>query len=1647
MSRIKFLSLFFFMLSIAFSAQPALAFTVSPQAILDPTTQQFYLQLYLQDCDYDTIKKGNLTQYITITGVDQYAASQRYRYDRTIEVRGPFKASTTYQIKVDGKICNRSGAYSGRVSIGKYPPAIQFISKGLYFSKINPHLRFRHREISSIQWKIYRIGKENRYLFSRTEEIKLRMMQTTGDLDTTVEDADYYYQYLGHLEDYPGKAFEASSTVERTDDWKVDSLDLTPYYKEGDWLAIIVGRKGANNNEMIHLANKVIQFTNLGVYVRKNDDGLWGQTVALDRGDPVFAKVLLKQKNGEVLYETDTDIDGRFHLKWNDLASRSIQKDLQRIETVRGEDSIEIFLPEGPIPLGSFPISGADHKIPVQAFVYSDRGLYRLGDTVHLTTLIRNWDLTVSQIDMTSELAIEGPVGRVHRLILNHSEFHNGGATWSWSIPDNAKTGRYRAEMRNGGRLIGVGTFAIEQIIPPTIEGDVQLKEPYATWDVEESQISPVTGTVTSRFLFGAPASGKKWEYHCVIEAGKLTPETYKDFVFEDALKVFPAMTFFQKQNLTLDHDGKGTLECEESAPLSSEMVLEKLPGIGNIKVVANVFEEGGRSIQISQSIPGYFHEVYPGIRPMFEGNLDYGRPASFQIVALDPQAGQPKAGVKLKVELFEKDYRGWYYFHGWNEPVVDSELTRTPRLVEEIVSQDEPVSYSVTPPGCCDWELRVSLADADVSSRVAFRNGWWRPAAPASALSPKITLLMDKESYTVGETAKVLVDAPFDGELLLFHEKDGRPIVVERITVVDRKAEHQLNLTRDHSPWFHLNAILLRTVKLTDSGFQAKRETPYRALGMIPIQVHARNEFLTFAVHAPEKVMPHSVLPLTITALDEEGRKIPGEVWMTVAVVDEGILNLAKFSTPDPYTGLHQRPAYPNAWYDTFGQVIPYSLHRGESAFGGDQGPLVSARIQRVIPMAWWSGIIKTDPNGEITLNVPVDDYTGRVRVMVVGWHDKRTGSAEAKVSVFAPVDLLTSLPRVFGTFDQSQAVAEVFNNTEKEQNIEVSLSTEGPLKLSDAQVTATITIPAKQSKVVNWKLEGVGSPGKAKVAFFAKNQEGNTRARSTELFVRPLGIPLEFVESFLMKGGESYQVKIPDGLEFAPGTGEWDVTLSTSPAIKIAKHLKYLVAYPHGCIEQTTSRLFAMLMLKPTLGDEVLAQSLGTKKAGEIEMFIDEGIKKLGRMQMPDGGFAFWPGAAYQYSWLNAYVAHFLWKARQLNYQIPDLLYNGTLKRLKEQFAGVRSEYVSAQDYSRDVMAYSAFVLALNGQISRSDLQWLASELKKEANRKENVKLAVANSLARATMIRAGQPGVVQALLSDLPEVTLDSPLEWWRFSHYFLSREAAFASKLYTQALFGDKSVAPPALILLDKLAEQQYTSTHTIAWTLLAVDQIFSSSGRTTKATVETPQGTTHEITTEIGHNQVIGKLVSGNGQRFSIKNESQEGNLFGHFAYRGWPMRPPQKGFENQIELRRVYMNEQGRLLRPPFSVKQGERIFVVLMARHLQRDVESLSNVAVEDWLPAGFEIENPRLLGEDALPKFPREFVDIDFWKTDYVDYLDDKISIFGTLHREPRLFVFSVRAVSQGTFQLMPSTAEAMYIPEFRALAVEDGQVTVTP
>src|SRR5262249_14816885 len=293
-----------FVLWLTTGVHSARAFAVTSQGQLDADAQQFYVFLSLEDCqpyrEYG-LRPGNLTRYVTIPGLDRYTASREYAYGTWVMVRGPFQPRTTYTISVDGAICNRPGTGQAKVTFGAFPPAIEFLSKGLYFSKIEPYLRFRYREMSAVSWTIYRIGKENRYLFSRVEGLKVYQLQTTGDTERLAK----AIPYLRYLEDYPGRRFTTVSQLQRSTEWQVQALDLTPYYREGDWIVVVASvaqpgdntaaqdtdnaeaesetdaatarNTGASGQKLTPVANTVLQFTNLGVYLRQNDSGLWGQ--------------------------------------------------------------------------------------------------------------------------------------------------------------------------------------------------------------------------------------------------------------------------------------------------------------------------------------------------------------------------------------------------------------------------------------------------------------------------------------------------------------------------------------------------------------------------------------------------------------------------------------------------------------------------------------------------------------------------------------------------------------------------------------------------------------------------------------------------------------------------------------------------------------------------------------------------------------------------------------------------------------------------------------------------------------------------------------------------------------------------------------------------------------------------------------------------------------------------------------------------------------------------------------------------------------------------------------------------------------------------------------------------------------------------
>lgn len=757
----------------------------------------------------------------------------------------------------------------------------------------------------------------------------------------------------------------------------------------------------------------------------------------------------------------------------------------------------------------------------------------------------------------------------------------------------------------------------------------------------------------------------------------------------------------------------------------------------------------------------------------------------------------------------------------------------------------------------------------------------------------------------------------------------------------------------------------------------------------------------------------------------------------MTVAVVDEGILNLAQYKTPDPYKGLHLKPEYDARWFDSFGLVVPYTLHKGLSAFGSDTGFEDAMDVTRIKPMAWWSGIVATDEKGFLKLTVPVGDYTGKVRVMVVGWSGNQTGSQQQSIPVFAPLDMHTSLPRVFGAFDKSQAVAEVFNNSETKMNIDLTIDITGPLKITDGRSKTTMTIEAKRSKTFVWNLEGIGIPGKATILF--KSDSGDLeRIRSTELLVRPPGPQLSQYSMFMLKEGESKRFNIPEDWEMMPGSGVWSVTTSSSPVVKLGPHLKNLVAYPHGCAEQTTSRLISMILLKPVLGAALLDDYLEDSSV-KLEEFIDSGIKKLTKMQMSDGGFSYWQGGSYQYEWINTYVTHFLWLARYLGYSIPEEMIENAISKIKSQYHNT---------YQPDVMAYSGFVLALYGQMAKSDLPVLIRKLNLETpgNQKDSKPYRIANPLAEATMRLAGLQHQTKNFFKSLPKPNLELKEDYWWYDSSFLYQESAFASRLYADSVQSETKAVAELLQFLEYLSQKSYLSTHTAAWVLLAVNQVFSLPGSESVIRITQGGNKAGEIGTGAGSNFASGRFnnTATNQIEISHQDKGNQSSIFGILKLSGWPSQPPSTSYENKLTLNRLFFTEDATPIDLPTTVKQGNRVFVLLAVEQHSGIFDEIENVAIEDWLPAGFELENPRLMSENSV-FIPEELMGASNLDVKQVDYLDDRIVIFATVSKEKKHFLYSIKAVSPGDYQVLPVKAEAMYLPDFRALKVETNRVSI--
>ncbi len=1062
----------------------------------------------------------------------------------------------------------------------------------------------------------------------------------------------------------------------------------------------------------------------------------------------------------------------------------------------------------------------------------------------------------------------------------------------------------------------------------------------------------------------------------------------------------------------------------------------------------ASLLESGGRPVtrRVEQAI--WPADALVGIRPQFgekavydyrtddtvsQPMVDENGNAGFDIVYANAQGEKVAAkGLKVRLVRERRDYYwNWSDSEGWLSQFDQKDLVEAEQTIDLAAGETGKVSFPV------EWgsyRLEVVSPD-DLVSSVRFWAGysWQDNNDGASAPRPdRVTLKIDKPFYQPGDTIKLHIAAPAAGKGYAMVESSEGPLWWQEIDVPEKGLD--LDIPVDKA-WkrhdLYLSTLVVRP------GDKSRSATQKRAVGLLHLPMGDENRRLNLSLETPAKMRPDSTLSVKVKASVKNG-ELPKQINVLVSAVDSGVLNITDYVTPDPWRGFFGKKRYGADIYDIYGQVIEGQGRLAALRFGGDGDELNRGGkppVNHVTIIAEQAVPVQLNDQGEGTITLPVGDFNGELRVMAQAWSDDRFGSGESKVIVAAPVIAEMSTPRFLAGGDTSRLALDVTNLTEQPQQLNVTFSASGLVRL-DAQSSqlvnlkaggrTTLFVPVAASNgfgdgAVQAQITGLSLPGER---FAPINREW-------KIGVRP-AYPAQTINSgAMLRAGEIWTVPATHLQGLNASTLEGRLLLSGRPPLNIARYIEELRAYPYGCLEQTTSGLFPSLY---TNAAQLKALGIKGDTDEQRRAAVDIGIARLLEMQREEGGFGLWDKESPEEYWATAYVTDFLVRAGEQGYSVPaDALNkaNARLLRYLQDPATIALRYSENNAASRfAVQAYAGLVLARQ---QKAPLGALRDLWEHRAQAGSGLPLV--------------QLGVALKLMGDAPrsKAALDLGLKterphndvWIGDYGSDLRDDALKLSLLQEYNLQADTQSS-----LLNALSDEAYGKR----WLSTQESNALFLAGRNL---VNQPGNWQAQTTLQ-------GQFMGGDKAQSVTLNADQLGALqvtntaqtplWLRLDSQGYPDVAPQPS-SNVLHIERHYLNSKGESISLS-NLKSGELVLVWLEVSASKTVPDAL----VVDLLPAGLELENQNLANASASLSSAGEASDLinrmQQMDIQHMEFRDDRfVAALPVNEGVNATLVYMARAVTPGTYKVPAPQVESMYVPQWRSTGATIPALTINP
>ncbi|MEP2936420.1 MAG: MG2 domain-containing protein [Gilvibacter sp.] len=1315
--------------------------------------------------------------------------------------------------------------------------------------------------------------------------------------------------------------------------------------------------------------------SNLGLIVKKGEN----QSYHFAASNLITAKP--EASVAISLYNYQQQLIGKVTTEGDGMTLFDSDKTIAFAVAQKGNNYAYVKLADGhALSVSKFDVAGASLQKGLKGFMYTERGVHRPGDSIHLTFVLNDEGNPLPK-DHPVKLELKDARGKlVQRNVATNGK--DGFYYFPLLTSPESPTGSWNATVKVGGASFSKA-LQVATIKPNRLKIQLDFQDPIL------DASAPISGAIMSTWLHGAPARNLKVDMKATLSMASAPFDKFSNYNFTDPVRDFESTEIALLEGQLNE---EGNLDFTESLNVG-----KKAPGMLQASFLTKVYEGGGDfSIDVfSKNLAPYAHFVglqSPEARKY--GSYYTDENTSFDVVSVDAQ-GKPSGNRELEVKIFEISWRWW-----WNrgrDNLSRYENTTVHRPVKDFkitTAANGKASFDVNIPEDDGGRYLIRVIDPNsghATGRVAyFYRNWWSRQVGSDSESAKMLLFnADKESYEVGQEAQISFPSSEGGQALLSIENGAEVISKKWVATTANETKVSIPITELMAPNVYVHISLLQPHE------QTVNDRPMRLYGVIPLLVSNPETILHPKIVMPDELKPESDYTITVSEQDKKA------MTYTIAVVDEGLLDLTRYGTPKIHSAFYQRQALGVKTFDVYDYVMGAYSSSVDNIYaiggGGAAAGAKNRKADRFKPVVTYLGPFKLDANETATHTLSMPNYIGSVKAMVIAGNatDQAYGSTDKVVKVRTPLMVLASVPRKLSPGEKLTIPVTVFSMSDQVKSANINLNVGDALKPING-TKKTVSFSGMGEQIVNFEFEVLPTNQFQTIEVLASSGSHSAKY-SLEIDVFNPNPMTQNTSMYTIDGNGTKEISF-DTFGVA-GSNAAAIEVSTIPQINIKRRLEYLIRYPHGCIEQTTSSVFPQLFLADVI-------DLTTNQKQKITKNLKAAIAKISSFQTPEGGLSYWPGESSVNDWGTTYAGHFMVAAKQNGHALPVSFMSNWIRYQQKTARAYRTNSTSYNSTLQQ--AYRLYTLALAGQPEMAAMNRLRNA--NTLNNDAKWRLAAAYALS-------GNESVAKQIAATAT-INFDAN-GYYRYSYGTPLRNKAMA--LETMTILKDPKMRSMAESVAKELSSNRWLNTQETSYSLLAMAQMVKNNGGSGILIDVTQNGKTQSIQANKSIVQRDVPITIGNN---SITLSNKEDNvLYVALVQQGKLPLGNELSASNNMAVTTQFRDSNGDKIDVS-SLRQGSDLVANITVTNTSND--HLFDLALTQIFPSGWEIINTSFSASGTG----------NVSKARYTDIRDDRVNFYFDLRaRKSVSFTVKLNASFLGTYYLPGSQVEAMYDASYSA------------